>query len=74
MSRYERGRFFEALCELRGAHGRAPDDDRRSVISIEDVITYAEAVMVALAAEDALADTEPTVAEEETSSTGDPRD
>ncbi len=48
MSRYERGRYFEALCGLRDAYAERSDDDRRSSLLINDAITYAEAVMRAL--------------------------
>ncbi len=75
MSKYERSQHFEALVRLRLAHAQASDDDRRSVLSIDDAITYAEAVMSALAAEDALAEMEAeTNAVEQASSATDPRD
>jgi hypothetical protein len=48
MSRYERGRFFEVLCGLRDAYAERSDDDRRSSLLINDAVTYAEAVMLAL--------------------------
>lgn len=48
MSRYERSQFFEALCGLRGAYTARSDDDRRSSLLVNDAITYAEAVMLAL--------------------------
>ena len=45
MSRYERNAYFERLVSLKLRP--AGDEDRRSVISIEDAIVYAEAVMLA---------------------------
>ena len=45
MSRDERNAYFERLVTLKLRP--AGDDDRRSVISIEDAIVYAEAVMLA---------------------------
>lgn len=53
MSRYERSQHFEALVRLRIAYAAGTDFDRRSILSIEDAITYGEAVMAALSAEDA---------------------
>jgi hypothetical protein len=53
MSRYERSQFLETLCHLREGYPTATADDRRVTLSIEDAITYAEAVMLALEAEDA---------------------
>ncbi len=47
MGRSERRDYFERLCALRDAYGSRPDD-RRRVLSVEDVMIYAEAVMVAL--------------------------
>ena len=55
MSRYERGQYFEALCEMRDAYARLTDDDRRSSLLIGDAVIYAEAVMLALASEDSTA-------------------
>lgn len=52
MSRFERSQFLETLCSLREWYLSAPADDRRTTLSIEDAIIYAEAVMVALEAED----------------------
>ncbi len=45
MGRYERNVYFEKLVTLKLCPWG--DDDRRGVISIEDVIVYAEAVMLA---------------------------
>jgi hypothetical protein len=56
MSRYDRGQYFEALCGLRDAYSLRSDDDRRSALLIDDAVTYAEAVMNALNAEDTMAD------------------
>ncbi|HEY8987650.1 MAG TPA: hypothetical protein VIM39_01440 [Candidatus Limnocylindrales bacterium] len=47
MGRSERRDYFERLCALRDAYG-SRQDDRRGVLSVEDVMIYAEAVMVAL--------------------------
>ena len=83
MSRYERGQFFEALCGLRDAYVERSDDDRRSSLLINDAVTYAEAVMVALDEKDRAADivddaisTESLAASDPTEpmTTGDPRD
>lgn len=52
MSRYERGQFLERLCTLRAGYGQSAEDTRGS-LSIEDAMTYATAVMVALEAADA---------------------
>ena len=75
MSRYERGRFFEALCGLRDAYAGRSDDDRRSSLLINDAVTYAEAVMRALddkeTAADLAADADIPA---ETMPAGDPRD
>ncbi len=81
MSRYERSQHFEALVRLRIAYAGGTDFDRRSVLSIDDAITYGEAVMAALSAEEALvaldADAEAADASEagaELHTTLDPRD
>ncbi len=75
MSRFERGQFFEALCGLRDAYAGRSDEDCRSSLLINDAITYAEAVMLALDAEKTSAD---LVAEGGISTltipAGDPRD
>ncbi|MEA2547349.1 MAG: hypothetical protein QOI09_2622 [Chloroflexota bacterium] len=47
MGRSERRDYFERLCALRNAYGSRPDD-QRGVLSVEDVMIYAEAVMLAL--------------------------
>ncbi len=77
MSTYDRSRHFETLVALRLGYGSAATDDRRSAISVDDMITYAEAVMSALTAEDALVAHEAEAegpATEKISSTLDPRD
>jgi hypothetical protein len=51
MTRSERDAFFERLVALRRGYG-ARLDDRRVVLSIEDAILYAEAVMMAVAVDD----------------------
>ena len=48
MSRYERGRYFEAICALRDGYASRSDEDRRSILLVGDAILYAEAVMRAL--------------------------
>jgi len=47
MGRSERREYFERLCILRDRYGTDPDD-RRGILSIEDAMLYAEAVMTAL--------------------------
>ena len=77
MSRYERSQHFETLVRLRVGYAQATDFDRRSVLSIDDAITYAEAVMAALSAEEALVETEAAEAGDvsvELHTTLDPRD
>jgi hypothetical protein len=76
MSRYERDQYFEALYALRGAYTRLGDDDRRSSLLVDDAVLYAEAVMQALAAEDAAADAQADAdgIPSESIPTGDPRD
>jgi hypothetical protein len=76
MTRYERMQFFEALCELRVAYAARSDADRRPAISIEDAISYAEAVMYAVEAEaeELRAFDELTTSQPESTMTGDPRD
>ena len=56
MSSYERGQYFEALCELRDAYTKLTDDDRRSSLLIGDAVIYAEAVMQAIEIEKSIAD------------------
>jgi hypothetical protein len=73
MSRYERNQYFEALWAMRDAYATRSDEDRGGRLSISDAIVYAEAVMLALDAEDlaAFAD-DPFVTE--TAPSADPRD
>jgi len=75
MSRYERMLFFETIYNLRATYAVRSDADRRGTISIEDVISYAEAVMAAIEAESeeaqALGELE---AQTESTATADPRD
>jgi hypothetical protein len=76
MSRYERAQFFETLLELRAKHDAASEFDRRSEISIDDAIAYAEAVMMAISLsdiEDARA-LEEFAARQQSMTRGDPRD
>ena len=75
MSRYERMRFFETIYNLRATYAIRSDADRRAEISIEDAISYAEAVMAAIEAEaeEALALGE-LEAQPESTAMGDPRD
>lgn len=56
MSRYERRQYFDRLCELRDGYGRSPEDTR-AILSIDDAIAYATAVMVALEESDAAVET-----------------
>jgi len=75
MSRYERMQFFETIYNLRATYAIRSDADRRAEISIEDAISYAEAVMAAIEADaeeaQALGELE---AQPESTATGDPRD
>jgi hypothetical protein len=75
MSRYERMLFFETIYNLRATYAIRSDADRRAEISIEDAISYAEAVMAAIEAEaeeaQALGELE---AQPESTAMGDPRD
>ena len=75
MSRYERMQFFETIYNLRATYAIRSDADRRAEISIEDAISYAEAVMAAIEAEaqeaQALGELE---AQPESTAMGDPRD
>ena len=75
MSRYERMQFFETIYNLRATYAIRSDADRRAEISIEDAISYAEAVMAAIEAEaeDAQAVGE-LEAQPESTAMGDPRD
>jgi hypothetical protein len=75
MSRYERMQFFETIYNLRATYAIRSDADRRAEISIEDAISYAEAVMAAIEAEaeeaQALGELQ---AQPESTEMGDPRD
>jgi len=75
MSRYERMQFFETIYNLRATYAIRSDADRRAEISIEDAISYAEAVMAAIEAEaqeaQALGELE---TQPESTAMGDPRD
>ena len=73
MSRYERGQYFEALCQLRDGYANRSDDDRRPALSVDDAILYAEAVMAAIEVEDQLTVVEASALTAETSAS-DPRD
>ena len=53
MDRTERNRFFERIAVLRYRNRCAGDADRRSVMSIDDAVLWASAVMAALEAEQA---------------------
>jgi hypothetical protein len=75
MSRYERTQFFEALYHLQAGYAERSDLDRRSELSIDDAVTYAEAVMFAIETDDAAAKMFDEYAEQqETPALGDPRD
>jgi hypothetical protein len=75
MTRYERMQFFEALCDLRATYAFRSDADRRPELSIEDAISYAEAVMFAIDAEaDELRAFDELASQPESTATGDPRD
>jgi hypothetical protein len=76
MSRYERSEYFEALYRLKGAYDEASPMDRRSEISIDDAIAYAEAVMSAIAADEEEADMaiDQSIALLESTAASDPRD
>jgi hypothetical protein len=52
MSRYERNQYFEALSAMRDAYASRSPEDRGAHLSIADALAYAEAVMLALDAED----------------------
>ena len=69
MSRYERKRYFDRLCEMRDAYTSSPDDCR-GAISIEDVVIYAEAVMTALLEHDREAALELLAADAEAAADG----
>jgi hypothetical protein len=78
MSRYDRSQYFEALYRLKSGYGDSSAMDRRSEISIDDAIAYAEAVMAAFAAEEeeaqAVDAADASVAPQESTALGDPRD
>ena len=82
MSRYQRTQFFEALCSLQATYAERSDFDRRSVLSIDDAIAYAEAVMIATSAEEEEAHAfdkyesqqRQAQSEQQSSALGDPRD
>ena len=75
MSRYERSQYFEALFRLKGANDDASAIDRRSEISVDDAIAYAEAVMAAFAAaEEEAIPTDAHASPQESAALGDPRD
>jgi hypothetical protein len=73
MSRYDRNEYFESLWAMRDAYATRSDEDRGAHLSIADALAYAEAVMLALDAEDlaGFAD-DPLVTE--TTPSADPRD
>jgi hypothetical protein len=52
MSRYERNQYFESLWAMRDAYATRSVEDRGAHLSISDALAYAEAVMLALDAED----------------------
>ena len=52
MSRSERNEYFESLWAMRDAYSTRSDEDRGGHLSIADALAYAEAVMLALDAED----------------------
>jgi hypothetical protein len=74
MSRYERTQFFEALCAMRHGYAARGDEDRRSALSIDDAVIYADAVITAIAAEEILAADDRGASIEEPAPMGDPRD
>jgi hypothetical protein len=75
MSRYDRTQYFEALCQLRAAYAARSDFDRRPVLSIDDAIAYAEAVMFAVSAEaEEMEAFDEAAAQQESTALGDPRD
>jgi hypothetical protein len=74
MSRYERAQFFETLYAMRDGYAARGDEDRRSTLSVDDAIIYADAVITAIAAEELLVAEDHGVAIEEPAPTGDPRD
>jgi hypothetical protein len=73
MSRYERNQYFESLWAMRDAYATRSAEDRGAHLSIADALAYAEAVMLALDAED-LAGFADGPFETETAPSADPRD
>jgi hypothetical protein len=45
MGKFDRDRFFEALCRLRAVYRLGSDDDVTSVMSVDDAIAYACALL-----------------------------
>jgi hypothetical protein len=74
MSRYERRQYFEALCQMKDGYANRSADDRRSALSVEDAIIYAEAVMAALEVDDEMALIEEEAALATETSSPEPRD
>jgi hypothetical protein len=73
MSRYERNQYFESLWALRDAYATRSAEDRDAHLSIADALAYAEALMLALDAEDVAGFADgPFVTE--TTPSADPRD
>lgn len=52
MSRFERTQYFERLVELHLIYAMRGDEDRTSVITIDEAIAWAEAEMEASSAAD----------------------
>jgi hypothetical protein len=50
MTRFERRRFFERLCQLQALYRLRGEDDATSEISIEGAIAHAEYLLVDVAA------------------------
>jgi hypothetical protein len=74
MTSYERAQFFDTICAMRDAYAVRGDDDRRSALSIDDAVIYADAVITAIAAESIIVVVDAPDAIEEPAPTGDPRD
>jgi hypothetical protein len=77
MSRYERNQYFESLWAMRGAYATRSAEDRGAHLSIADALAYAEALMLALDAEDLAGFADGPFVTETTPPTapsGDPRD
>jgi hypothetical protein len=47
MSRFERTKYFERLVELHVLYSMRGDDDRTSVMTVDDAIAWAEAELAA---------------------------